>query len=212
MDSRRFDRLSRTLAHPESRRSLMHALAGLSLASIPALHATSGAAKRRQRDRVDAETFNHRKVKYCLNGKTVKRYRRKQDTLLARGATRGACGACVPNSDAITCAGQCGAVRNNCGATVNCGSCVCDPDCPVCQTCDATTGNCIADTAQEGDSCGEGRFCVNGACLCNTPPNFCQFVGIECGPTSNGCGDPIDCGPCPQGGTCSPQGLCIFPT
>jgi hypothetical protein len=208
MDGLRFDRLSKALAGANSRRSLVQAVAALALAGIPALPGDGAAARRGKRGGVGAEHFRHKKAFYCLNGETVRRYRRKQEKLLAMGATLGKCGAvpCAPDSDAITCAGRCGNVRNNCGTTVNCGSCICDPDCDVCLTCDPGTGSCVADPAQEGDSCGEFRQCENGVCVCQ--PVTCTDLKYACGETTDRCGNDLFCGVCGGGLDCC-LGQCV---
>ena len=43
-----------------------------------------------------------------------------------------------------------------------------------------------------------------------TPTN-CTQQGIQCGPASNGCGNPIICGACPMGQMCS-AGKCASTT
>ena len=130
---------------------------------------------------------------------------------------------CTPEAPSVTCAGgACGFVTNNCGQSVDCGSC------PrvICQD-----GSCLADNTcgyinsadgQPGTLCEEaGAFCCSGACCaspqvcfdgdqngdleCCTPLASCP--ADACGALDSGCGGTIDCGACPdvicQDGTCS---------
>jgi hypothetical protein len=59
--------------------------------------------------------------------------------------------------------------------------------CPPDRPCDPATGQC-------------------GGCL----PRTCAELWVECGPWDDGCGGTLDCGPCPEGGTCL-AGLCSQP-
>lgn len=76
---------------------------------------------------------------------------------------------CTPESMAQTCAGRCGAVSNNCGAQVDCGSCACGSACLICQTCDPTTGRCQTNPDFIGQACGlPGQVCqADGTCVCD---------------------------------------------
>jgi hypothetical protein len=80
---------------------------------------------------------------------------------------------CKPHSLARTCAGKCGKVKNNCKKTVDCGSCACVPPCPVCQSCDASSGQCT--NLADDTACGEGLHCQDGQCVCDgtSCPNGC---------------------------------------
>ena len=73
---------------------------------------------------------------------------------------------CKPKSNAQTCAGKCGRVRNRCGKRVDCGSCVCSPACPLCQTCDPATGQCVPSANRTicGGSGTTTSVCCNGTC------------------------------------------------
>jgi hypothetical protein len=122
---------------------------------------------------------------------------------------------CKPESLAVTCAGTCGRVENNCKKAVSC------PDCPTCQRC--SSGGCEPDPAQDGQSCGASKVCDDGACV------DCGFIGAPC--CANGACVPFigsicindictACGragePCCGGRTCDPglscagagQGVC----
>jgi hypothetical protein len=37
-------------------------------------------------------------------------------------------------------------------------------------------------------------------------PTTCMAQGIQCGPAGDGCGNAIDCGPCPTGEICGFSG------
>jgi hypothetical protein len=164
MDESRFDRLSRALAGADTRRGFVQVAVGLAVAALPLLPDDAGAAKRRShRGDVSAEHFRHKKRFYCLNGETIRRYRRKQEKLLAMGATLGKCGPCVPT----TCEALgfiCGPASDGCGGTLQCGTC----DDPELDTC--CTGQCVS--LDDDNNCGEcGNVCTGilscflGECL-----------------------------------------------
>lgn len=82
---------------------------------------------------------------------------------------------CLPETEAQTCASQCGSVTNNCGQPVNCSPCVCPATCPGCEFCDGTTGGeCIP--KEMGMPCGE-KTCSNGQV---TSAGGCNGSGGEC--------------------------------
>lgn len=171
MDPTRFDRLSKSLA-AGSRRSLLGVVVGAPLAG---LLLTADAEARGQRG-VRGETFHKRKVTYCLNGQTIRRLRRKQEKLLAMGATRGRCQPTPPATCTETCATGCcagetcqpgtsvqacgtgGAACATCGAEETCRNQACGPIClPIEARCDPENqGDCCS-----GYCCGQGdnTFC-----------------------------------------------------
>jgi hypothetical protein len=111
----------------------------------------------------------------------------------------GAC--CVRHSRARTCDGQCGAVADTCGFTVDCGACTCASACGVCLTCDGATGECIADPTQKDQPCGDtGQRCqANGTCSCD--PNSCAAC--------ESCQENGRCSaPCGGSGCCDANGEC----
>jgi len=124
---------------------------------------------------------------------------------------------CKPKSRAKTCAGKCGAVKNNCKKTVDCGPCNCNPPCPVCQTCTGVPGICVIDPKQQGDACGApGQVCQSaGTCTCVAnscaPPATCGGGGTPgvcgctptCAPGVCGAGAPDGCGGTRNCGACS---------
>jgi hypothetical protein len=59
-------------------------------------------------------------------------------------------------------------VTNKCGKQVDCGACTCAEGCPQCQTCDTTTGLCVADASKNRSVCagdaGATSVCCQGAC------------------------------------------------
>src|SRR5262245_58700642 len=82
---------------------------------------------------------------------------------------------CHPKPATVTCAGRCATVVDNCGAQVDCGPCACTPPCPLCQTCDAASGQCMPvanNTAcDDGNPCTTGETCQAGACTGTPVPN-----------------------------------------
>jgi hypothetical protein len=75
---------------------------------------------------------------------------------------------CHPESVDKLCAGKCSFVTNKCGKQVDCGACTCAEGCPQCQTCDPTSGLCVADASQNRSVCagsaGATSVCCQGAC------------------------------------------------
>ena len=159
MDASRFDHLSRGLATPAPRRRLLAGAAALALGNLAPRPDAVGA--RREHGGLRAESFRKRKQWYCLHGESVKRYRRKQEKLLAAGATLGKCAACAP----LTCAqitGVCGAVPDGCGGQITC------PTCSGGLTCCAAVCVNITNDPQNcggcGIACAPNFPCINQTC------------------------------------------------
>jgi hypothetical protein len=105
------------------------------------------------------------------------------------GGIHGQCGApdsgtCTP----LTCAAQklsCGPAGDGCGNEIQCGPC------------------------PPGQTCGGGG--VPGQCgeapTIQCQPQTCAAQHIGCGPAGDGCGNEIQCGPCPSGKTCGGGGV-----
>lgn len=203
MDTRRFDRLARQLANPGTRRQILGAVMTLPLLIAAATEAGASGRhkghkgrqhrKHRQQRQPGAEHWGRRKARYCLDGHNIRALRRKQDTLLAQGATIGRC--CTPEAASATCAGKCGDVLNSCGETVHCGDCACVPE-PEETTC---AGKCH----EVANNCGAPIDC--GVCPC----------AQDCGPCAT-CEDGVctaitalhhTCGVCPAGQWCD-AGAC----
>ena len=199
MDATRFDRLAKALAAAGTRRGVLNLLGSLplvgGLGAWVAGEATPGVGARKRHKRRRRRHRKHHK-------KNNKKH-------------------CQPESPAETCAGKCGEVLNDCNDPVDCGSCVCDPSCPVCQSCDETTGVCVPNPdmagadCDDGDACTSGTTCSDGACgggapvVC--PATECQDPGAcdpETGcapPTNKPAGTPCtsaECGACDGAGTC----------
>lgn len=197
MDARHFDSLTRVLSGSDSRRRVLAALAALPvLGGVLALGAEDAAAAGRRKRRVKKHKHGSGRRRANRRGKD------KQPPT------------CTPESLAQACAGQCGSVTNNCGQDVDCGSCVCDPACAVCQTCDARTGQCIADPAQNGDACGGiGQVCqADGTCSCDETScpvcRSCHRSGECTNPcASAGCCDGVTCQPGTEDGACGSGGV-----
>lgn len=185
MDAGSFDHLTRHLAAPGARRAVLRMLAALPLAG--------GLAALFAEDDVEAAGRRMRRKKRHKHGRGRRR-RRKRRT-------------CRAKSRAKTCAGRCGIIKNNCRKKVNCGPCLCDPACPVCQICDEVAGQCMPDPEQQGDQCGDpGQVCqADGACACDA--ESCQNPTPICA-TDGRC---VACSAsdlCPDGGCCD-NGACI---
>ncbi|MFT4037495.1 MAG: hypothetical protein QM692_04895 [Thermomicrobiales bacterium] len=162
MDASRFDHLSKQLA-AGSRRNLLGALAAMTGAA--AMTATDAVGAKRQRG-VRSETFNKRKATYCLNGETIRRYRRKQEKLLAMGATLGKCPATPPPPPlcADSCAGCCTGETCSAGNTLT----VCGSNGDTCAACG------------DGQQC-QGRCCTpsGGVCDINNPGECCSLTCVN---------------------------------
>jgi len=78
---------------------------------------------------------------------------------------------CTPNLPAITCAGKCGTVMDNCNQPVDCGDCSITQVCTGAATCACDQGSLVGGspaTCNPGDTCCHGPtnyFCHNGGCL-----------------------------------------------
>ena len=154
MDSSRFDLLARALGDAGTdRRTLTGLLGGAFLSALP-IATEARKERRRRKHRDDARQHDHGAD---VDSEKKKKKKKKK---------------CKPDSTAVTCAGKCGSVTNNCKQTVNCGSCACSPACGACFTCQAsanTPGTCVVDPQKVGQSCGgSGQVCqANGDCLCS---------------------------------------------
>jgi hypothetical protein len=134
----------------------------------------------------------------------------------------GACQAatCTPPG-----ANYCGKIGDNCGGTIDCGSCTGDATCengiciggPSCAplSCSPPNGKFCGDI---GDGCGRalpcgtcdgGQACKGSLCVPNNcVPLTCDTKGGRlCGQLGDGCGGMLDCGNCPSGGTCGGRGV-----
>lgn len=194
MDELHFDALTRGLASSETRRRL---LAGL--AALPVIGGILGA------EETEAAGRRQRRKKRHKHG----RGRRRTNQRGKRGSPT-----CTPDSLAQTCTGRCGPSTDNCGQSVDCGSCACDPPCAACQTCDDQTGQCVADPAQKEAPCGQkGQFCqADGTCACDAAScpvcRSCQPNG-ECSDicAGSGCCDGQTCQPGTANGACGSGGV-----
>ena len=130
---------------------------------------------------------------------------------------------------------ECGEVRTSCGDRIPCGTCAqsdqeCDPDSNKCVDCQELTcaelgfecGNAwlgcgpTSNTTNCG-TCGEGLRCNQALNICEpectarSTQQICEEArlsqGVECGVISNGCGQMVDCGGCPDGLLCGVRGI-----
>lgn len=207
MDSSRFDSLARTLSDAGTdRRTLTGLLGGALLAALPI---ATEARKKRQRHK---HSDDARKDHHGTGIDSEKKKKKKKK--------------CKPESAAVTCAGKCGSVTNNCKQGVTCGSCACSPACGVCFTCQAganTPGTCVADPQKVDQPCGgPGQVCqANGACVCSnsacsnpTPvcgQEFCEACTNDAQCQTAGKGDICCNGSC-FAGDCCDNTVCANPT
>ena len=160
MDARHFDHLARSLSAASPRRGL--------LALLAALPVLGGLLALLDPDEAEARK-NRRKNRRKTRKKPHKRAKRRRQKRKQRKKQK-----CKAKSRARICANRCGMVKNNCGKKVACGSCVCDPTCKICETCNDRTGVCEPDPAKLGQDCGQpGQICqADGACTCD--PSSCS--------------------------------------
>lgn len=179
MDARHFDALTRTLTDGGTRRALLSLLAAL---PIP-----GGLVALFDLDATEAKGRRKRRKKRHKHGKGNGRRRKTRR--------------CKAPSRAKTCANRCGIIKNPCKKRVNCGSCVCEPTCPVCQACNPSTGACEPDPQQIGDDCGApGQVCqADGQCACDE---------TSCAPCERCQGDGSCSLPCDGEGCCA-EGNCV---
>ena len=127
---------------------------------------------------------------------------------------------CVP----ATCASlgkNCGSWSNNCGGTINCGTCAAGQTCSngkcvascIPATCASLGKNCGSWSNNCGGTincgtCAAGQTCSNGKCVASCIPATCASLGKNCGSWNNNCGGTINCGTCISGQICS-NGQCV---
>ncbi len=149
------------------------------------------------------------------------------------GGTPGQCGG---GCTKVTCGqigAMCGTQGDGCGGTMNCGMCTPPQTCGGGGTPNQCGGGCKPLTCGQlglmcgpaGDGCGGtlncgtcpmGQSCGGGGTpgQCGAPPDgglmcmplTCQQQGIACGAAGDGCGNLLNCGPCPPGQTCGGGG------
>jgi hypothetical protein len=217
VDQERFDRLTVTLAHGATRRTLLQLLSGalVSAGLLAAPHADgkgkgkhkgkgkgkspkANVAKRRRATAKDRR--KQTKAAACplckrLNsqGRCVVDHRVNGQCCTRAGGQRGQClnGTCWPG----TCSGP---ICNDQTCPDGCcdaqGSCHIDDD----SACGTGGGSCTSCTAL-GTTCGGGG--IPGQCGGSTcTPRTC--AAGNCGPLADGCGGLVQCGPCPTGQVC----------
>lgn len=131
---------------------------------------------------------------------------------------KGPCESGICGCTSGTCAGanSCAATFDDgCGNTLDCtGTCVtpdvcyqdgcCTPlaACPA-TSCDPAQSDGCGQTLDCSNNCANSDVCYNLQCC--TP----QGCGTRCGQVTDGCGAPLDCGPCDDGGPCTGPADCV---
>jgi hypothetical protein len=195
MDATHLDRLARSLARSGPRRAMF----GI-LATLPLLGGQADAGEANAQGRRKRRKKAHKHGRPRPHGKHKKQ-------------------ACRSSSLAETCAGACGAVKNACGKTVNCGSCDCEPTCDACFACQGepgAPGACVPEAA--GAPCGDPTTCDSGVLIlgprCDGGGTCQPGTVVFCPPYTrcNGdacaspCRDDDDCFP---GAHCNAAGQCV---
>ncbi|HXC51529.1 MAG TPA: hypothetical protein VN634_11630 [Candidatus Limnocylindrales bacterium] len=84
----------------------------------------------------------------------------------------------------------------------------------------AFSGTAVAGGKPDGAQCHVSRSCASRLCVTLVPtdkfgvcctPNTCAGLGAQCGSVANGCGIPIDCGPCDVSSQCT-DNICVAMT
>jgi hypothetical protein len=171
MNHNRIDRLSQTLddTNLQSRRGVLAALGIAVLGALAGVDTNAASAKRKTGHQGNAKRKKHGR----------NRGQRHSQGSPGAGATtppqNGAGGGgCTSDDQAVTCAGKCSTVKDNCGRDVNCGN-----------TCSGV------------ETCGGGG--TSNACGCTPQPQSVTCSG-RCGMETDNCGHAVDCGTCPGGG------------
>jgi hypothetical protein len=179
MDGNRFDDLTRGLASGITRRSVLKR----SLAAVAAItgigQVADSSAARRPTPTPKPPSCPGRQV--WRNGACV----------CPSGEQCGAecCDSGTVCCDNACCAGTCYGEERCCPA----GQLVCDGVC-------LDPGLCCVDS-----DCGPGYACQGNQCIC-VPTTSCASQGIECGPATDDCGNPLSCGECTSPQTCGGGG------
>jgi hypothetical protein len=146
-------------------------------------------------------------------------------TQMAEIQMYGSAGSCTPTS----CSAQgknCGTIVDNCGGTLNCGSCSAPLMCGgggTANVCGCAPTSCVAQGKNCGSisdgcggtlncgSCSGSQTCGGGGVLnvCGTTctPTTCSAQGKNCGTISDGCGGTLTCGTCSGSQTCGGGGI-----
>ena len=118
---------------------------------------------------------------------------------------------CMPTT--CTAAGaECDTIPDNCGGTLDCGSCGGGDSC-IENMCVCTPTTCeiaVAECGYVDDACGGSLFCgncgvgeqCNGSNVCECAPTSCDAAGADCGTMDDGCGTVLNCGSCGGGDAC----------
>jgi hypothetical protein len=188
MDATRFDQIARSLTTAKSRRGMLAVLLAL-----PLLIGLADA------DDANAQGRRRRRKKAHKHGRPRPHGKRKNHP-------------CKPTSLAETCASACGAVKNACGKTVDCGSCDCDPPCGICFSCQGepgAPGTCVPEAA--GSSCGNPTTCDSGQLIlgpmCDGSGTCQPGTPVLC-PPYTGCNGDACAFPCRNDRDCFPVAHC----
>lgn len=183
MEADRFDDIIRTLSAAPSRRIIVQAFAGLTLAG--GLGTLAGLR--------DADA------------RKKKRKKKKKKKSAASGGCIPACGGETPTC----CSGNCVNTATN---ESNCGSCgeTCPPGQTCCEGTCANLATDEANCSACGVSCGPGQSCCGGACLDTAAdPENCGGCGTMCG--ANAVCDEGSCTCPPDRAACNGQCACFHP-
>lgn len=146
MDDRRFDSLARSISALGTRRAALRLLSTLPLVvTLAAMFGDASMATAKPRkpstnknklkkpqqppddDHGSSGRRRRRKARHKHDPGKDKRNQRVKKKTKGNNTSPRPPKSCVPDSLALTCAGKCAAVANNCGALVECGSCACTP-------------------------------------------------------------------------------------
>jgi hypothetical protein len=160
--------------HP--RRLLILATPALGLVAVVALISSTAREARSNGCKPDGKQCTTNVS--CCGGKCVK-------PVTPPGRAKPLFGTCCTPTTCTSAGATCGVI-DNCGGTLNCGTC----DASTCLTCGAGH-TCVS-------ACTGGQVCFQSACC---TPTTCGAQ--DCGMLSDDCGGTLDCGPCPTTTTTS---------
>lgn len=211
MEDRRFDEIARSLASSTSRRGLLRGAIGAVFGGALGMAGVSRGGAQDGKALICHHTGDGRYILINVSINAVPDHASHGDLIDDSSCPEGqsldyatcACSgtsACEAAPDSETCAGQCGAIINNCGQTVDCGTC-CTPDltCPVgrCGSFEDGCGGTIE------CACPDGGTCIDTTCC--TPMSMCPED--RCGVIDDGCGGAMEC-KCPVGAVCTGTTCC----
>lgn len=211
MENQRFDEIARSLANPTSRRGLLRGVIATALGGALGMTGAVRGVAQADKVRICHLTGNGGYVQIEVSRDALSAHAGHGDliddsscpvgeSLDYATCTCGGTTSCEPDADADTCAGQCGAIANNCGQVVEC-----EPCCTPVATCPPGRCGALDDGCGGTIDCGctDRDVCIDTTCC--APISMCPEG--RCGHIDDGCGGTIKC-KCPIGDVCTGTTCC----